>query len=194
MKTHKYLFWITLFLSIGSFVTTICLHSSDSINSIYWNNIFLAVFGSSLIVMLSSIAGYFIERRRYLLKLATFSENFSCKVSNAEQFIICSNPPVVEAYREINLVINFYDSFALENQATKNDSFFKNRSYRKTVQSLYDYINSLQMELLDRRRVAEKSLINHCIPYTFVHLLNDNELQKLYSITKSILKHSQIDN
>ena len=129
MRIHRNLFYITLVLSFTSLVLSWRWHSSNENN--YLSNVMLAIFGSGFLVMLSSMAGYFVERYKYRIKCIVFARNFKERIMDSYKIYNKQRHSAEALYREILTLISFYDSFAFENSTDIHYYFYPNGKPRR---------------------------------------------------------------
>lgn len=81
MKLNKNLIIISsclvLFTFILSLILTYSFHTPFEEHTIsFWVNVLLAIFGSSVVMLFTSVWGYFSERKKYELQYAAFARDY----------------------------------------------------------------------------------------------------------------------
>ena len=67
MKVYKISVYITMGLTILSALAALITHYRiNSSEGDFWSNVALAIFGSAFLTLITSLIGYFVERRRIL--------------------------------------------------------------------------------------------------------------------------------
>ena len=150
MKLHKRLIYIGTVIILLTFIASLFLviknTENDSIIN-YWINVLLAIFGSSIVMVLTSIGSYLSERKRYELQYATFARDFLLR---AVRFLNLHHNTKTKA-KEVSLyagdIHSYYDSFAYEKNYEILGYFRKNSKRKEKVKyiqnSLHEYANEI---------------------------------------------------
>ena len=160
MRINKFLFCITLFLSILSLSTSIILNSCKCECSVFWTNVILAIFGSSFLLMISSIAGYFVEKRKYEFRFASYARSFLLKIGRFINTYNSVSDKTDEIYRESGMLHSLYDDFAYENNVDIKGYFCKCGKSRKRMADLQKSIDDLAKKISTIEYEAQYALHN----------------------------------
>lgn len=164
MKLHKKLIiigtLIALITLLISFILILCNYDNDQIIC-FWSNVSLAVFGSSVVMVVTSIVGYLSERKRYELQYATFMRDFLLRIV---RFIDIYNNTKVDP-KEINsnasTLHTYYDSFAYEKDFDIYGYFFKNGKKRYLMKQLHNKSNEYAHEISRIESISRNALHNN---------------------------------
>lgn len=148
MKTYKISTYITMGLTILSALATLITHYCiTSCEGDFWSNVALAIFGSAFLTLITSLIGYFVERR--------VLEDFSCRTR-----IILKQLNKYQMDWPIENKIDFFLSYA-ENDIVAWDSELRNMAFlfdRKRNKYHYVYYKIYKPILDVNRGINERVL------------------------------------
>ena len=75
MRLYRNSVYATFFISIISFILTLIIHGSPSIDPM-WENISIGLFGSGILSFITSLIGYLSERRKAFQKFSGYTKGF----------------------------------------------------------------------------------------------------------------------
>jgi len=181
MKINKRLSFITAVLTMASLILILSLHPNDEGNPTKFSNIMLAVFGSSLLVSISSFIGYFVERHRYIMKYSGFARHFFSKIGISEKYLIKNSSPDT-VYNEVHHLLDFYNGFIFENYTEAKYYYCSNGKYKRNMELLQDTVTSFRKKLLDVEKEAEYAIENPDYPYQYSTSISAKELKQAREI------------
>ena len=115
MRINKLLFWCTLFLTVLSLCASVIFNSCTCDCLKFWSNVSLAIFGSAFLLMISSLAGYYIEKQKYEYRYASYARSFLMKTGRFINAYTSVTNKAEEIYREFGMLHSIYDDFAYDN-------------------------------------------------------------------------------
>lgn len=140
MTVYKRSFEITLGISVFSFLLAFVMHRMVSLEDLgFWTNVLLGVFGSSLLAAITSLIGYFSEKRK--LMEAFFSETI--KILG----IFCRYQVDLSLEQKIDFYLSWddYDNGAWD-LAFGGMDFFDNKSRRYIYNTIYHPIHDILLK------------------------------------------------
>jgi len=157
----------------------------------------LAIFGSGFLVMLSSLAGYFVEKHKYLTKYNAVIRAFLVQVLHIERYFSLTNPSSEEVFRTVLQINSSYNAFSLEYDNGIDYYFCLKGKSRMNMQSLQALINILHQKL---RRVQNEARIaseNRTIDYQYNSDIDVNDIadisNKLIDIMNPRYKKEELE-
>ena len=93
MKIYRLLIWITLSLSVVSFVIALFLQSSYCSNHYSFEiNILIGIFASSFLLFVNSVTGFYIEKSQFLRELKVKSNSLRLLIKKTTTAYTKLNP------------------------------------------------------------------------------------------------------
>lgn len=133
MREYKVLSCLSSFISLISFVCTLCTHGKESVALLY--NISLAIFGSSLVSFVMSLIGYFANRRKAMELFSFEAKKVVLVIGNLVYF----NPTKSNIDECIDKYLCFIetDLSSFSNAYGGLDFFFNAKMRAPTAKSIY---------------------------------------------------------
>lgn len=191
MKLNKKLFWIGTVVALLTFAVSFILVSNNSnedylIN--YWINVSLAVFGSSVVMILTSIFGYFVERKKYEIQYAAFFRDFLLRIVRFVAMYNNHNVCPEEIYNTAGSIHSLYDSFAYVQDFEIYGYFFKKGKRRVTMEELHNKVYEYANELSRIQMMAQKAYLNNQTNFSFQTTITVNQLDIDKGLVDKLLK------
>lgn len=150
MKVYKISTYITLSLTILSALAALITHYRfNSREGDFWSNVALAIFGSAFLTLITSLVGYFVERRKIL-------EDFFCRTR-----IILKQLNKYQVDWPVEKKIDFFLSYA-ENDMIAWDSELRNMDFlfdKKRNKFHYVYYK-IYKPIMDVNRSVNEHILN----------------------------------
>lgn len=189
MKLHKRLIYIGTVIIILTFITSLFLvinnTENDSIIN-YWVNVLLAIFGSSIVMVLTSIGSYLSERKRYELQYATFARDFLLR---AARFLNLHHNTKNNA-KEVSLyagdIHSYYDSFAYEKNYEIFGYFRKNSKRKEKVEYIQNAIHEYASEISRIYQLSIKSIADDEPKFFFQTSITTREFDRTMDAIKEL--------
>ena len=171
MRQNKMAIYVTVPIVLGSLILAY-IFSQLAEQGIFWSNVMLGVFGSSLLGLITAIINYISERKNVM---NTFFLHYIKTLNNFCRFLnklYPKEPAEIDITIETILRINEFDYFPLDD-AFKNMSFlFNNKNIRDHVfERIYKPVVDLHEKVIDTAQVIEN--------YRFRNLLTNERKKEL---------------
>ena len=114
MKLHKKTFILGTIITILTFSISLILHNGTKSMLNFLYDISLALFSGCIVLMLTSVLGYFSERRKYEIRYATFIRDFLLRIARFINVYEGTNINSNEVYNIASELHAYYASFAYE--------------------------------------------------------------------------------
>ena len=191
MKMNKRLFYIGSFVAIVTFIASFILviknkNNDSGIN--YCINVLLAIFGSSFVLIITSIWGYFNERKNYEIQYASFFRDFLLRIS---RFLIIYDNKIVTPKEVFNIagdIHTLYDSFAYVQAFHIYGYFLKKGCRRKSMFILQCKAFEYAKELTRIRALAQSAYQNNEVNFSFKTNISVEQLEKEKALIDKLLK------
>ena len=186
MKLNKNLIKISILLSMSTFIISLilvinnlCTHN-DMVN--YWINVALAIFGSSVVMLFTSIWGYFSERKRYEIQYAAFARDFLLRTSRFLNLYNNKNVNAKEVYTIAGDLHSFYDSFSYEKDFEIYGYFLKYSKRKLKMKKIHDTAFTYSKELSRIEFLAQESFNNNKDDFIFQSSIVPRTLDSSYKL------------
>ena len=192
MRMNKRLFYVGSFVAILTFLASLILtvmNKTENISINYSINVLLAIFGSSFVLIITSIWGYLNERKNYEIQYACFFRDFLLRIV---RFLIIydgkkSSPK--EVFNIAGDIHALYDSFAYV-QAFQIYGYFLKKGCRcKFMRILQNKSFEYAKELTRIRILAQNAYENNETEFSFKTSITVSQLENEKGLIDTFLKN-----
>lgn len=159
MKLHKKTFILGTIITILTFSISLILHNGTKSMLNFLYDISLALFSGCIVLMLTSVLGYFSERRKYEIRYATFIRDFLLRIARFINVYEGTNINSNEVYNIASELHAYYDSFAYEEDYEIFGYFFKNAKEKFSCKKYMSQLINMHMKFQELYLNQEKLYI-----------------------------------
>ena len=162
MRLNKNLIKISLKISGITLITSLILTIYNLDKSSAWLNylvsIVLAIFGSSVVLFVTSFWGYYSERKKYEIRYATYARDFILKFLRFLAIYNGVGADPEKIYDVASNIHSIYDTFAFENDVEIFGYLNKDRDRAKKMKELHNVMYEYARELSRIEQEAMKAM------------------------------------
>ena len=147
MKLHKKTFILGTIITILTFSISLILYNETKSTLNFLYDISLALFSGCIVLMITSVLGYFSERKKYETRYATFIRDFLLRIARFINAYEGTNINSNEVYNIASELHAYYDSFAYEEDYEIFGYFFKNGKRKMFIQKVHESANKYAHEI-----------------------------------------------
>lgn len=194
MKLNKVLIKIGTFLSISTLVTgfvLVLINTNNNQMIDFWINVSLAIFGSSVVMVFTSIWGYFSERKKYEIQYATFSRNFLLRVIRFLDVYTDKKANPSDVYNITSDIHSLYDCYAYEKNYEIFGYFLKKGQKYNQIKTLQKAIDECATEISRIESLARNSIHKNEKELIFKTTITNNFLENTTNIIENLFGKNQ---
>lgn len=191
MQMNKKLFCVGSIVAFITFIASLILAVKNKTNDSginYCMNVLLAIFGSSAVLVITSIWGYFNDRKNYEIQYASFFRDFLLRIM---RFLTIYNNKAISPKEVLSIVGEihaFYDSFAYVQDFLIDGYFIKRGCSRSTMIMMQKKAFNYSQELSRIRKLAENSYLIGEEKFSFVTGITVKQLEDEKMLIDAVLK------
>ncbi len=196
MKLNKNHIIISSCLVLLTFILSLILtYSSNTLSEnskiSFWINVLLAIFGSSVVMLFTSLWGYFSERKKYELQYAAFARDFLLKSMRFLAVYDDKQSSSMDIYVNAGNIHSVYDVFAFEKNYEIYGYIFRYGKKFQKMHLIQNHIDNYAQEIsrietlarVDIEKGKTKSYFKTSINVTSINSDMQN-IQALFSTKK----------